>query len=97
MFDAPKDKIVFDVSHQDFAHKILTGRAYGYMDPKDFAKVGEYTDPKESPKYDLFYAGHTSPSISLCTGLIKARELTGEKYNIVAFIGDRLLKRRRGI
>lgn len=88
MFDAPKDKIVFDVSHQDFAHKILTGRAYGYMDPKDFAKVGEYTDPKESPKYDLFYAGHTSPSISLCTGLIKARELTGEKYNIVAFIGD---------
>lgn len=88
VFDAPKDKIVFDVSHQDFAHKILTGRAYGYMDPKDFSKVGEYTDPKESPAYDLFYAGHTSPSISLCTGLMKARELTGDKFNIVAFIGD---------
>ncbi len=88
VFDAPEDKIVFDVSHQDFPHKILTGRASGFIDKSCFDSIGEYTDPRESPEYDIFYAGHTSPSISLCCGLAKARELAGDSYNIVAFIGD---------
>ncbi|MCM1070758.1 MAG: 1-deoxy-D-xylulose-5-phosphate synthase [[Clostridium] fimetarium] len=88
VFDAPDDKLVFDVSHQDFPHKMLTGRADGYLDEASFAKVGEYTDPSESPEYDLFYAGHTSPALSLCCGLAKARDLKGEKHNVVAFVGD---------
>lgn len=88
VFDAPEDKIVIDVSHQDFVHKMLTGRAYGFLSPDDFRLVGEYTDPKESPDYDLFYAGHTSPALSLCTGIAKARELTGGDYRIIAFVGD---------
>lgn len=88
VFDAPEDRLVLDVSHQDFPHKMITGRVDGFINPDDFAKVGEYTDPKESPEYDLFYAGHTSPSISLCAGLARARDLKGEKYNVVAFIGD---------
>ena len=88
VFDAPADRLVLDVSHQDFPHKILTGRVDGFINPDDFSKVGEYTEPRESPEYDLFYAGHTSPSISLCAGLAKARDIKGEKYNVVAFIGD---------
>lgn len=88
VFDAPKDRLVLDVSHQDFPHKMLTGRAYGFTDPARYHEIGEYTDPNESPVYDIFYAGHTSPSISLCVGLAKARELKNEKYNVVAFIGD---------
>lgn len=88
VFDAPVDKLIFDVSHQAFPHKMLTGRAYGYLYPEDFAKVGEYTDPLESPEYDLFYAGHTSPALSLSVGMAKARDLKGEKYNVVAYVGD---------
>lgn len=88
VFDAPKDKLVFDVSHQAFAHKMLTGRAYGYLDPDRFYEVDEYTYPPESPEYDIFYAGHTSPSISLCAGLAKARELANDSYRIVDLIGD---------
>lgn len=88
VFDAPHDKLVYDVSHQAFPHKMLTGRALGYLDKADFEKVGEYTDPKESPEYDIFYAGHTSPALSLCVGLAKARDLKGEKHNVVAFVGD---------
>lgn len=88
VFDAPKDKLVLDVSHQDFPHKMITGRVNGFINPDDFPKVGEYTDPTESPDYDIFYAGHTSPSISLCAGLARARDIKGEKYNVVAFIGD---------
>lgn len=88
VFDAPEDRLVFDVSHQDFVHKMLTGRVNAFINPDDYDKAGEYTDPSESPEYDLFYAGHTSPSITLCTGLAKARQLSGDRYNIVAFIGD---------
>ena len=88
VFDAPKDRLVYDVSHQAFPHKMLTGRVDGYLYRQDFAKVGEYTDPKESPEYDIFYAGHTSPALSLSVGLAKARDLRGEKYNVVAFVGD---------
>ena len=88
VFDAPKDKLVFDVSHQAFSHKMLTGRAFGYLDPDKFYDIDEYTFPPESPEYDIFYAGHTSPAISLSTGLAKARELAGDDYRIVALIGD---------
>ena len=88
VFDAPDDKLVYDVSHQAFPHKMLTGRAYGYLYREDFDKVGEYTDPKESPEYDIFYAGHTSPALSLCVGLAKARDLKGENHNVVALVGD---------
>ena len=88
VFDAPDDKLVYDVSHQAFPHKMLTGRAYGYLNREDFDKVGEYTDPKESPEYDIFYAGHTSPALSLCVGLAKARDLKNEHHNVVALVGD---------
>ena len=88
VFDAPKDKLVIDVSHQDFVHKMLTGRAKYYLEKDKFRDIGEFTDPKESPEYDLFYAGHTSPSISLSFGLAKARALKNQSCNIVAFIGD---------
>lgn len=88
VFDAPTDQLVYDVSHQAFPHKMLTGRAYGYLYPDDFKKVGEYTDPNESPEYDMFYAGHTSPALSLCVGLAKARDLKGADYNVVALVGD---------
>ncbi|MCH5238873.1 MAG: 1-deoxy-D-xylulose-5-phosphate synthase [Muribaculaceae bacterium] len=88
VFNAPEDKLVYDVSHQAFAHKMLTGRAEGYINPEKFYDVDEYTYPEESPEYDIFYAGHTSPSVSLCTGLAKARELKKENHRIVALIGD---------
>lgn len=87
VFDAPKDKIVFDVSHQSYVHKMLTGRVKAFLDPADYNDVTGYTDPKESP-YDLFEVGHTSTSISLATGLAKARDLQGGHENVVAFIGD---------
>ena len=88
VFDAPKDKLVYDVSHQAFPHKMLTGRVDGYLYHEDFPKVGEYTSPVESPEYDLFYAGHTSPALSLCVGLAKARDLKKDNYNVVALVGD---------
>ncbi len=87
VFDAPKDKIVFDVSHQSYVHKMLTGRIKAFLDPAGYSDVTGYTDPKESP-YDLFEVGHTSTSISLATGLAKARDLQGGHENVVAFIGD---------
>ena len=88
VFDAPVDKLVYDVSHQAFPHKMLTGRIDGYLYREDFPKVGEYTSPVESPEYDLFYAGHTSPALSLSVGLAKARDLKHDRYNVVAFVGD---------
>lgn len=87
VFDAPKDKLVFDVSHQSYVHKMLTGRIDAFLDPAKYDDVTGYTDPRES-KYDLFEIGHTSTSISLATGLAKARDLQGGKENVVAFIGD---------
>ena len=88
VFDAPKDRLVYDVSHQAFPHKMLTGRVDGYLYREDFAKVGEYTCPPESPEYDIFWAGHTSPALSLCVGLAKARDLKNDNYNVVALVGD---------
>lgn len=87
VFDAPKDKIVFDVSHQSYVHKMLTGRIEAFLNPADYDKVTGFTCPGES-EYDLFEVGHTSTSISLATGLAKARDLQGGKENVVAFIGD---------
>lgn len=88
VFDAPTDKLVYDVSHQDFPHKMLTGRVNGFINDADFDKVGEYTSPVESPEYDVFYAGHTSPMTSLAVGLAKARELNKQDYHIVVMVGD---------
>lgn len=88
VFDAPKDRLVYDVSHQAFPHKMLTGRVDGYLYREDFSKVGEYTSPVESPEYDIFWAGHTSPALSLCVGLAKARDLKNDRYNVVALVGD---------
>lgn len=87
VFDAPTDEIVFDVSHQSYIHKMLTGRIQAFIDPAHYNDVTGYTSPGES-KYDLFEIGHTSTSISLATGLAKARDLKGGKQNVVAFIGD---------
>lgn len=87
VFDAPKDKIVYDVSHQSYVHKMLTGRIEAFLDPEKYDDVTGYTCPRES-LYDLFEVGHTSTSISLATGLAKARDLQGGDENVVAFIGD---------
>ena len=87
VFDAPGDKIVFDVSHQSYVHKMLTGRIGAFLDPAHYDDVTGYTNPKESP-YDLFSVGHTSTSVSLASGLAKARDLRHEHYNVVAVIGD---------
>ena len=89
VFNAPVDKLVFDVSHQSYAHKILTGRASGFLgDVDQMNAVSGYTSPAESPEYDLFEIGHTSTSVSLATGLQKARDIRGTHENIIAVIGD---------
>lgn len=87
VFDSPKDKIVWDVSHQCYPHKILTGRKEAYLDPAHFGDVTGYTNPKES-EHDLFKVGHTSTSVSLALGLAKGRDVCGKKENIIAVIGD---------
>ena len=87
VFSSPKDKFVFDVSHQSYTHKILTGRKAGYIDDARFSEDSGYTNPAES-EHDLFNVGHTSTSISLATGLCKARELQNGKWNVIALIGD---------
>lgn len=87
VFNSPIDKIVFDVSHQCYPHKILTGRKEGFMNPDKYLKYTGYTAPAES-SHDLFTVGHTSTSVSLATGVAKIRDLKGEKYNVIALIGD---------
>ena len=87
VFDAPTDKIIYDVSHQCYPHKMLTGRVAAYLDPAHYGEVSGFTNTEESP-YDHFNIGHTSTSISLATGLAKARDLAGRSENVVAFIGD---------
>lgn len=88
VFDAPHDKIVFDVSHQVYPHKMLTGRAYGFFDNGRLDEVSGYSSPLESPEYDCFEIGHTSTSVALATGLQKGRDLLGGTENVVAVIGD---------
>ena len=87
VFNLPSDKIIYDVSHQCYPHKILTGRKEGFTDPDKYLKYTGYTAPEES-EYDLFKIGHTSTSVSLAAGVAKARDLKGEKYNVIALIGD---------
>lgn len=87
VFDTPKDKIVYDVSHQCYPHKMLTGRWKGFFDTEEMRKISGYTNPAES-EYDSFIVGHTSTSVSLATGLAKARDLRGEQHKVIALIGD---------
>ncbi len=88
VFNCPEDKFVFDVSHQSYPHKMLTGRAFGYYDNNRFQEISGYSSPAESLEYDQFELGHTSTSISLASGLQKARDIKGTKENIVVVIGD---------
>ena len=87
VFDSPKDKIVFDVSHQCYTHKILTGRKEYFLDPAKYDGISGFTNPHES-EHDFFQVGHTSTGASLAYGLAKARDLKGENYNVIAVVGD---------
>ena len=87
VFNSPKDKIVFDVSHQCYPHKILTGRKEAFLDAEHFHDVTGYTNPLES-EHDIFTIGHTSTSISLALGLAKGRDVNNQNDNIIAVIGD---------
>lgn len=90
VFESPKDKIVFDVSHQCYVHKMLTGRKSAFMDEEQYRSVSGYTNPLES-EHDMFNVGHTSTSVSLACGLAKGRNLCGRTENIIAVIGDAAL------
>ena len=87
VFESPKDKIVYDVSHQSYPHKMLTGRKDAYLYEEHYDDVSGYTNPHES-EHDFFTIGHTSTSVSLACGLAKARDLKGEDGNVIAVIGD---------
>lgn len=87
VFASPEDKIVFDVSHQCYPHKLLTGRQSGFLNDAEMGKISGYTNPNES-EHDFFVVGHTSTSVSLACGLAKARDLKGQKHNVIAVIGD---------
>jgi 1-deoxy-D-xylulose-5-phosphate synthase len=87
VFDSPMDKFIFDVSHQTYIHKMLTGRAQAFFDSDHYDDVSGYTNPKES-EHDLFTVGHTSTSLSLANGVAKARDLKEETGNVIAVIGD---------
>lgn len=86
VFNSPVDKFVFDVSHQCYPHKMLTGRKDGFANPLN-TEISGYFNPNES-EHDTFIIGHTSTSVSLATGVAKARDLKGENYNVIALIGD---------
>ncbi len=87
VFNSPEDKIVFDISHQSYTHKMLTGRLDGFIRPDKYKTVTGYSSPDESP-HDFFTIGHTSTSISLALGLATARDLKKDNENIIAVIGD---------
>lgn len=87
VMDSPTDRIVFDVSHQSYTHKMLTGRRDAFINEEHFDDVSGYSEPSES-KHDSFVIGHTSTSVSLASGLAKARDLRGEHFNVIAVIGD---------
>lgn len=87
VFDSPVDKIVYDVSHQSYVHKMLTGRIDAFLDPAKYDTVTGYTNPHESD-HDFFTIGHTSTAVSLAGGLVKARDMKGEKGNVIAVVGD---------
>ena len=86
-FDLPKDKIGWDVGHQAYTHKLLSGRKAGFDDLRQFGGMSGFPKRKESP-YDAFDTGHSSTSISAGLGLAQAREITGEDYSVISVIGD---------
>ena len=87
VFNSPVDKIVYDVSHQSYVHKMLTGRIEAFTDPAHYDDVTGYTNPGES-EHDFFTIGHTSTAVSLAGGMAKARDLQGGSENIIAVVGD---------
>ena len=87
VFNSPTDKIVYDVSHQSYPHKMLTGRKDAFLYEDKYDDVSGYSNPDES-EHDFFTIGHTSTSVSLACGLAKARDLKGDKGNVIAVIGD---------
>lgn len=87
VFNSPVDKFVFDISHQSYIHKILTGRKEAFTDPASYTKYSGFTNPNES-EHDFFTIGHTSTAVSLATGLAKARDLKKESGNVIAILGD---------
>ncbi|WP_050612277.1 1-deoxy-D-xylulose-5-phosphate synthase [Ligilactobacillus agilis] len=87
VFDSPKDKIIWDISHLAYGHKMLTGRKEAFLDPDHYHDVSGYSAPDES-EHDFFTVGHTSTSVALAVGMAKARDVLGQQGNIVAFIGD---------
>ncbi len=87
VFNSPVDKFIFDVSHQCYPHKMLTGRKLGFINPLEHPEISGYSNPAES-EHDHFVIGHTSTSVTLAAGMAKARDLKGEKSNIIALIGD---------
>ncbi|MBQ9940094.1 MAG: 1-deoxy-D-xylulose-5-phosphate synthase [Clostridia bacterium] len=87
VFDAPKDKIIYDVGHQSYVHKILTGRCKQFDTIRKLGGLSGFTKMSES-EYDAFGCGHSSTSVSAALGYAKAAKLSGEKYNSIAVIGD---------
>lgn len=87
VFNSPEDKIVFDVSHQSYTHKMLTGRKNAFINANEYDEVSGYTEPTES-EHDHFVIGHTSTSVSLACGLAKGRDLQNGTENVIAVIGD---------
>lgn len=87
VFNSPVDKIIFDVSHQCYTHKLLTGRKAAYTDPAKFSSVSGFTNPAES-EHDIFSIGHTSTAVSLACGIAKGRDVKGERHNVIALVGD---------
>lgn len=87
VFHSSVNKFIFDVSHQSYVHKMLIGRAKAFLDLAHYDDVSGYTNPKES-EHDLFTVGHTSTSLSLVSGVARARDLKDESYNVIAVIGD---------
>src|SRR5574344_669133 len=87
VFNTPIDKVVYDVSHQCYPHKILTGRRENFTNPEKYHEISGFTNPTES-EYDCFFIGHASTGVSLATGLAKGRDLCGGKENVIAIVGD---------
>lgn len=87
VFNSPEDKLVFDVSHQCYVHKMVTGRIEAFLNPEKYDEVSGYTAPSES-EHDHFVIGHTSTSVSLAGGLALGRDMTAGHENIIAIIGD---------
>lgn len=87
VFNSPVDKIIFDVSHQCYTHKLLTGRKAAYTDSAKFSSVSGFTNPAES-EHDIFSIGHTSTAVSLACGMAKGRDVKGERHNVIALVGD---------